>query len=165
MFKPSQHTLFISFNQALSPSTHFLYSNIPDSISSTNSTNRSQTFHFENFYFFPLSSVQPPYFTPIHNHWYTASLKHSHLHLPQPPPSPLPPHFSSTALYFYPHLLLNPNHHNPLQTHPPILSNFHVFQPKVPHHLHTSTHLHPTYHHVPSFSPLSLPYPFYQPLY
>src|ERR1700755_1506789 len=76
-------------------------------------------------------------------------------------PSPLPPHFSSTALYFYPHLLLNPNHHNPLQTHPPILLNFHVFQPKVPHHPHTSTHLHSTYHHVPSFSPLSLPYPFY----
>src|ERR1044072_2197523 len=52
MSKPSQHSSFSSLNQAISPFTLFFYSNIPDSISSTNSTNRSQTFHFENFYFF-----------------------------------------------------------------------------------------------------------------
>src|ERR1700755_1086748 len=101
MPKPPQHALFSSLNHTPSPSTLLLYSRIPNSIPSTYTTYRSQTFHFENLNLFPFSRIQPPHLAPIHNNRNTASLKHFLLHFScQPSSLPNIPQASQHLLPF-----------------------------------------------------------------
>src|ERR1700755_2887295 len=97
MPKPPQHALFSSLNHTPSPSTLLLYSHIPDSIPSTYTTYRSQTFHFENLNFFPFLAFNRhtslPYITTGTQHpsniFFSSTFLSSKYPSSLPTPSPL----------------------------------------------------------------------------